>query len=96
MQASVGSVGMDAIATHFGLSSRQFRRIMGTLFGYGPKKIQRVIRLQASLREILTADPDMQENGFYDQSHRIKEIRALTGLTPREIKKMSEIYNSMD
>jgi len=96
MQASVGPGRMDAVATHFGLSDRQFRRILGSLFGYGPKKIQRVMRLQASLKEILTADPNTMEDGFYDQAHRIKEVRALTGLTPGEIKKMSEIYNSMD
>ncbi len=96
MQASVGPSGMDAIASRFGLSDRQFRRIMGSLFGYGPKKIQRVMRLQASLKEILAANSDTQQDGFYDQAHKIKEIRALTGLTPGEIKKMSEIYNSMD
>jgi len=96
MQASVGRKKMETIATRFGFSDRQFRRIMGSLFGYGPKKIQRVMRLQASLKEILTADFHTGEDGFYDQAHKIKEIRALTGLTPSEIKKMAEIYNSME
>ncbi len=95
MQATVGTQGMRAIADRFGMSDRQFRRIMGSLFGYGPKKVQRVMRLQASLKEILAADPDLLEDGFYDEAHKIKEIRALTGLTPGQLKKMSEIYNSM-
>lgn len=95
MQASVGLNGMETIADHFQLSDRQFRRVMGSLFGYGPKKVQRVMRLQASLKEILTADPKIMEDGYYDEAHRIKEIRALTGLTPGQIKRMAEIYNSM-
>ena len=95
MQAAVGARGMEAIAEHFGLSDRQFRRVMGSLFGYGPKKVQRVMRLQASLKEIFVADTLKMEDGFYDEAHKIKEIRALTGLTPGQIKKMSDIYNSM-
>lgn len=95
MQASVGMRGMEAIANEFGLSDRQFRRVMGSLFGYGPKKIQRVMRLQASLKEILVAGALKKEDGFYDDAHKIKEIRALTGLTPGQIKRMSETYNSM-
>lgn len=95
MQASVGPRGMESIAERFGLSDRQFRRIMSSLFGYGPKKIQRVMRLQSSLKEMLTSDALLLEDGFYDEAHKIKEIRALTGLTPGEIKKVAEIYNSM-
>lgn len=95
MQASVGSQGMESIAERFELSDRQFRRIMSSLFGYGPKKIQRVMRLQSALKEMLTSDALVLEDGYYDEAHKIKEIRALTGLTPGEIKKVSEIYNSM-
>ena len=95
MQASIGTSGMQAVAERFGMSDRQFRRIMSSLFGYGPKKIQRIMRLQASLKEQLQSDSLKTDDGFYDEAHRIKEIRALTGLTPTEIHAMSEIYNSM-
>ncbi|MEL6606508.1 MAG: hypothetical protein AAFP20_25280, partial [Cyanobacteria bacterium J06614_10] len=44
MQESVGEAGVSEIASHFGLSDRQFRRIMQSLFGFGPKKIQRIMR----------------------------------------------------
>ena len=96
MQASVGARGMENIAGQFDLSERQFRRIMGSLFGYGPKKVQRVMRLQMSLKEILATSHLAVEDGFYDEAHRIKEVRELTGLTPGQIRKMAEIYNSMD
>ena len=93
MQASVGEAGVSAIASHFGLSDRQFRRIMQSLFGFGPKKIQRIMRFQASLRELLNPDTLATDDGFYDDAHRIKEIRSLTGLTPGQIRRMAEIYN---
>ena len=93
MHESVGTSGMKSIAERFELSDRQFRRIMASLFGYGPKKVQRVMRLQSCLREILVADTILFEDGYYDEAHKIKEIRALTGLTPGQIKRMSEIYN---
>lgn len=95
MQASVGEAGVNAIANHFGLSDRQFRRIMRSLFGFGPKKIQRIMRLQSSLRALFTPDTLATDDGFYDDAHRIKEIRNLTGLTPGQIRHMSEIYNSL-
>jgi len=95
MQASVGARGMESVAEHFGLSDRQFRRVMASLFGYGPKKVQRVMRLQAALNEILTTDAAKLDDGFFDEAHKIKELRALTGLTPGQLRKMAEIYNSL-
>ncbi len=95
MQGSVGARGMEEIAGLFDMSDRQFRRVMGSLFGYGPKKIQRVMRLQASLKALFTSNALALEDGFYDEAHKIKEIRALTGLAPGQIKRMSEIYNAM-
>ena len=67
---------------------------MQSLFGFGPKKIQRIMRLQASLRALLTPDTLATDDGFYDEAHRIKEIRSLTGLTPGQSRRMAEIYNS--
>lgn len=95
MQASVGMNGMEDVAEQFGLSDRQFRRIMSSLFGYGPKKVQRVMRLQSSLKEIFASELLAEDDGFFDEAHKIKEVRALTGLTPGQIRKMAEIYNSM-
>ncbi|MEL7144613.1 MAG: hypothetical protein AAFZ17_22885 [Cyanobacteria bacterium J06650_10] len=53
------------------------------------------MRLQTALRALLTPDTLATDDGFYDEAHRIKEIRSLTGLTPGQIKHMAEIYNSL-
>ncbi len=93
IQQSLGYESLQTIAANVGLSERQFRRISTHLFGLSPKKIQRVLRLQAAIRELLSADTLAIENLYYDDSHRIKELKKLTGLTPGSIRKMAEIYN---
>ena len=95
MQGVVGLRGMESVAAHFGLSDRQFRRVMGSLFGYGPKKVQRVMRLQTALNEILNVNASSLDDGYFDEPLKIKEFHAMTGLTPGQLKKMAEIYNSM-
>ena len=81
------------MAEQAGLSERQFRRVTSNLFGLRPKQIHRITRLQSLLRELLESDPGLLTDEFYDDSHRIKELKQLTGLTPGEIRRMAENYN---
>ena len=80
------------IACQCGMSERQFRRVTSELSGLSPKQILRVARLQSSLHSMLNLMP--QCDNFYDDSHRIKELKRLTGLTPRQFQKLAEKYNS--
>ena len=82
------------LAQQSGISERQFRRLTTDLFGLSPKKILGIQRLQAALRELLEADKPTLDDHYYDDSHRIKELKKLTGLTPGEIRRMAEIYNT--
>ena len=82
-----------SMAEQIGLSERQLRRVTTNLFGLKPKQIHRITRLQTVLRELLETDPAMLADEFYDDSHRIRELKQLTGLTPREIRRMAENYN---
>ncbi len=84
---------VQAIARQIGLSERQFRRVSANLFGLSPKKIQRIMRLQACMNELVSTNPKKIDDQYYDDSHRIRELKTLTGLTPGEIRKMAEIYN---
>lgn len=93
---SLGSGSLQKIATKLGLSERQFRRVSTRLFGLSPKKVQRVLRLQAAVSELFSADRLTIENHYFDDSHRIKELKKLTGLTPGNIRKMAEKYNLPD
>jgi AraC-like DNA-binding protein len=82
---------VDRLASALGFSERQLQRRFLAAVGYGPKMLQRVLRL----RRFLT--PDAADAGFdglaaaavgagyADQAHLTRECRALTGLTPGQL-----------
>jgi AraC-like DNA-binding protein len=82
---------VESLAGELGFSERQLRRRFHDAVGYGPKTLQRVLRLRrflaraadgASETGLATAALDA---GYADQSHLGRECRALTGLSPREL-----------
>ena len=77
---------LETFAIKLGVSERQLRRVTSEIFGLSPKKIQRITRLQSALNDILDQENPDSDLQFYDDSHRIKELKRLTGLTPREIR----------
>ena len=82
------------VAEKLGISPRQFRRTVHDVSGLSPKQVQRIVRLQQLLHEIFSeASLDLQD-GYYDDSHRIKELKSLIGMTYGELRRMAEIYNS--
>jgi transcriptional regulator GlxA family with amidase domain len=79
---------VDQLATVLGFSERQLQRRFLAAVGYGPKTLQRVLRL----RRFLTAvgfDAGLAAAavgaGYADQAHLTRECRALTGLTPGQL-----------
>jgi transcriptional regulator GlxA family with amidase domain len=78
---------VDALAEELGLSERQLRRRCMAGVGYGPKTLQRVLRLRRFLRagadELAKAAFDA---GFADQAHLTRECRRLTGLPPSALR----------
>ena len=74
---------VDVLAAELGLSERQLRRRCTAGVGYGPKTLQRVLRLRRFMRG---SDEELAkaafEAGFSDQAHLARECRRLTGLPP--------------
>lgn len=80
-----GGIDLRVVATTLHLSTRSLRRMCHEQFGYGPKMLERVLRLQRFLSQaraqphaglaVLAADV-----GYADQSHLSREVRALTGM----------------
>ncbi|MEO9131607.1 MAG: helix-turn-helix domain-containing protein, partial [Sphingomonas sp.] len=69
-----------------GLSLRQVQRGCKRYFGSPPKVLARKYRALRAAVAITHGDPDLDDllvNGFYDQSHVIREIKYFTGMTPR-------------
>lgn len=86
--------GAQKAAEKLGISERQFRRTIHDISGLPPKQVQRIVRLQQLLHELFNSDSLDGTDGFYDDSHRIRELKTLTGMTYGELRQMAEIYNS--
>jgi len=72
------------VARAVGLSPRQLHRRSLDAFGYGPKTLARVLRLQRALTLARTgaALADVAATaGYADQAHFARDVRALTGTT---------------
>jgi AraC-like DNA-binding protein len=97
-----GAVELDRLSHQLGVSGRHLRRTVIGAAGVTPKHYARVMRfLHAVTRADETVRPRWArlaaEAGYSDQSHLIRECRALTGLTPslvfRERRAESEMSN---
>jgi AraC-like DNA-binding protein len=73
-----------------GLSERTLRRRCLDAFGYGPKTLERILRFQRFLAlvrsEQMTGLAGLAADaGYADQAHLTRDVRALSGLTPKAI-----------
>jgi AraC-like DNA-binding protein len=78
-------VGVRDIAGSAGLSERQLHRRCLDAFGYGPKMLTRVLRMNAALdraRAGLALAEVAARSGYADQAHLTREVKALAGTTP--------------
>ncbi|MHA6761631.1 helix-turn-helix domain-containing protein [Streptacidiphilus sp. PAMC 29251] len=81
-------VGVAGISAELSLSERQLRRRCLELFGYGPKTLDRVLRLERALAAARGGEPFARVAagaGYADQAHLAREVRALAGLPLSEL-----------
>ena len=81
-QARAGRT-VDAIAGSCGLSARHLQRRCRTAFGYGPKTLTRILRLQRALslaRDGMSFAAVSATAGYADQAHLSRDVRALAGV----------------
>ena len=72
-----------SIATQCGLSSRQLQRRSNAAYGYGPKVLERIFRLQRAVGLARRGSPFASvsaEAGYADQAHLAREVRAMAGV----------------
>lgn len=77
--------GVAATAAAVGLGERRLHRLSLDAFGYGPRLLGRVLRLQRALalsRRGLAQAEVAYAAGYADQAHLTREVRALAGVTP--------------
>lgn len=72
-----------ATAAAVGLSERQLHRRCLSAFGYGPKTLQRILRMRRALALARRGVPFAAvaaAAGYSDQAHLAREVRALAGM----------------
>jgi AraC-like DNA-binding protein len=85
LSMAAAQLPVAAMADRLGLSVRQVHRRCLPIFGYGPRRLSRVLRLLRALDEARAGTPLAQvafDAGYADQGHLNREVRELAGTTP--------------
>ncbi|MDH8702511.1 AraC-like DNA-binding protein [Dysgonomonadaceae bacterium PH5-43] len=86
---NAGQTDISLLANTVCLSTKQFQRIFSEHVGSNPKEFSRTVRFQRALHKLETY-PQIPfttlayDCGYFDQSHLIKDFKALSGYTPSE------------
>lgn len=100
-----GQLSINELSKQNSINRRQLLRKFSSAIGLSPKQLSKTIRLQATLKILLSKKVDSltdlaYENEYFDQAHFIKEFKEFTGLTPKEFYgdklKMSLIFDSTE
>jgi len=87
--ASDFSPDVEDLVVACGLSRRQVERNCKRLYGAPPKVLARKYRALKAAIHLAKGEADLHDlvvEGFYDQSHFIREIKHFTGVTPKRIR----------
>lgn len=84
-----GQLSINELSTQMNLNRRLLLRKFSSKVGLSPKQLSKIIRLQVSLKSLLSKKVNKlsdlaYENEFFDQAHFIKDFKQFTGLTPKE------------
>ena len=89
MFSSNGTKPLNVILKDDLQKRRQLERKFKKQIGISPKQLSKAIRLQATLKLLLSQTKETltniaYENEYYDQPHFIKDFKEFTGITPKE------------
>jgi AraC-like DNA-binding protein len=89
IEAHEGSVAIAELRRETGLSKARLSARFREQIGLTPKHYARVVRFRHALERLERGEAPLADvalaAGYYDQPHFNAELRALTGLTPREV-----------
>lgn len=100
-----GQLSVEEISKQININRRQLERRFSSAIGLSPKQLSKIIRLQATLKMLLSNDFTnltalAYQADYYDQAHFIKNFKEFTGFTPKEFYgeqlKMSSLFFGKD
>jgi AraC-like DNA-binding protein len=85
-----GCLNVAQIAARCDVSSRHLHRLMRIWVGYGPKYCARMVRFQATLKQMeesptRSAAALASETGYFDQAHLALDLARFAAATPRHL-----------
>jgi AraC-like DNA-binding protein len=93
-----GLAQMRTVARMIGMSERSLHRDLTRWSGLAPKPLARILRMQRAVAAIrggrMPIASVASHLGYADQAHMTRELKGLTGLTPREI--LAPVRNLQD
>jgi AraC-like DNA-binding protein len=84
-----GSGRVDAVARELGVSRRYLQQGFRRQIGLPPAAVARIARLQRAIHRLSQGSallPAAVDSGYADQPHLNRSMRAMTGLTPGELR----------
>jgi AraC-like DNA-binding protein len=100
-----GQVSVDELSEQLKINRRQLERKFSSAIGLSPKYLAKIIRLQATLKmlekkQFTSLTSLAYENGYFDQTHFIKDFKEFTGMSPKQFYagnlKMSALFIGAD
>ncbi|MFC0334104.1 helix-turn-helix domain-containing protein [Paenibacillus sepulcri] len=91
IRASHGLIRIEEIAEESTVSRRQFERRFVERVGVPPKSFAQIVKFQHVLQSMGTAETLTNlahDAGYFDQSHLIKHIRGMSGLSPGDVRRL--------
>ena len=90
----------SAMLSFLDISERQLERRFGTALGISPKRYARTIRFQKTLHALETEQASSLtdialSNGFFDQSHFIRDFKEFAGLSPSAYMRGTHTMNDL-
>lgn len=85
-----GNLPITSLLTSLQISERQLQRTFEEHVGISPKRYSGVTRIQFFLKLLRNRPLDTSltslgyDSGFYDQAHLIRELKNISGITPRQ------------
>lgn len=84
-----GQLKIEDLAIQLHTQRRQLERKFKTAIGLSPKQLSKIIRLQSTLKQMyeqegLNLTEFAYQNGYFDQSHFIKDFKEFTGTNPKQ------------
>ncbi|MBZ0277142.1 MAG: helix-turn-helix domain-containing protein [Anaerolineae bacterium] len=98
IQQNAGSITVRHLLDCLHISERQFERRFSQVVGLSPQFYIRVKRFNAAIglmqtRRIDTLTDVAHRLNFYDQSHFIRDIKAFSGMTPKNLLQKTESFH---